>query len=250
MCKIFIIYLLVVKIGDLLILNFGPFPTWYCYCHFLLKSTFSVIVIIVIDVTMSARYFFIFWLKNPGSVLHDFWALFLSMWMVGLSCITQFVFFFSPGRQPLQLYICVKQMFSTQQELPSKVRWFLISLTVISILLNLLISVHIKIYKKHENLTETFLHFAEKTLLGDAFVCLCILGIFSGITFAVATLNKLFPLKETKEFNYNIFWLQQTLVPLGIGLIGVLLIAKKKNMRNIIWKKVFEIFKNINYFQN
>ena len=252
MCKIFIVCLLVVKISDLLILNFGPFPSWYCYCHSFLKSTFSVIVIIVIDVTMTARYCFIFFLKNPGSILHDFWALFLNLWIIGLSCITQFVFFFSSGRQPLQLYVCIGHVSPSDLELPYKVRWFLYSLTVISMLVNLLISVHIKIYKKKTEMLETnsFLHFAEKTLLGDAFVCLCVLAIFSGILFGTITINKLFPYEENNKLSYNIFWLQQILAPLGLGLIGVLLIIKKKNMRNIIWKEVLESIKNINVFQH
>ncbi len=103
-------------------------------------------------------------------------------------------------------------------------------------------------FKKKANASETnaMLHFVDKTLLGDVFVCLCVLAIFSGIVFSMATLNNLFSWKENKNLNYNIFWLQQTLAPLGLGLIGVLLITKKKTMRNILVKELYEIIKDLN----
>ena len=53
-----------------------------------------------------ARYVFIFHLKNPARFQDDFWHLFLNIWIVGFGLVSQFVFVYLPGQQPINFYIC------------------------------------------------------------------------------------------------------------------------------------------------
>ena len=106
-CWIFMTYLLVGKTGDILISLFAPLPPWFCYLQAYLKSLSSISLMLTIDTIMITRYCFIFWLQNPASVNDDFWKLFLCTWTTGLAMVTQFVYFFWPGWQPVHIYICM-----------------------------------------------------------------------------------------------------------------------------------------------
>ena len=56
------------------------------------------------SIPLIVRYVFIFWLKNPACLLDDFWNWFLSVWIVGFSAVTQFVFMLQPGIKQLIFY--------------------------------------------------------------------------------------------------------------------------------------------------
>jgi hypothetical protein len=58
------------------------------------------------DAVTSARFLFIFHLKNPARFHDDFWHLFINTWIVGFGVISQFVFVYLPGVQPISFYIC------------------------------------------------------------------------------------------------------------------------------------------------
>ncbi len=88
-----------------------------------------------------ARYFFIFWLKNPLAVEEDFWSLFVSMWIVLASAINNFVYGFLPGPQPLPYYTCADINPANDLKLPKKQEGFVLMVSVI-----LLLYINLRIY--------------------------------------------------------------------------------------------------------
>ncbi len=47
----------------------------------------------------------VFWENDPASCHDDFWTLFIKIWSVGVSYISQFVFVYIPGKQNINFYI-------------------------------------------------------------------------------------------------------------------------------------------------
>lgn len=56
------------------------------------------------------RYIFIFWLKNPSAFNDDFWFLFVNIWTVGFTFISDFSHLYLPGRQRMEFYICTGKL--------------------------------------------------------------------------------------------------------------------------------------------
>ena len=60
----------------------------------------------------------------------DFWNLFLTCWIIGFTIISQFVYYFSPGLQPVSVYSCM-HYFPTES-LEPKTRLSAIMVSVVS----------------------------------------------------------------------------------------------------------------------
>jgi hypothetical protein len=45
--------------------------------------------------------------KNPTALQDDFWHLFINIWTLGCSVISQFVYIILPGKSPSNYYLCI-----------------------------------------------------------------------------------------------------------------------------------------------
>ena len=54
----------------------------------------------------TVKYFYIFVLRNPSGIDEDFWCFFFNIWALLISCVTQFIYQFMPGRHDIKFYIC------------------------------------------------------------------------------------------------------------------------------------------------
>jgi hypothetical protein len=72
---------------------FGPKPVLFCFFQSVIKNAFKWQMLLLLDASILARYVFILWLKNPSAVNDDFWSVFINMWIVGVSLITNGVLF-------------------------------------------------------------------------------------------------------------------------------------------------------------
>ena len=52
------------------------------------------------------KYLSVFVLKNPAGISSEFWSIFLNIFAISISVITQTVFAILPGRNPISFYIC------------------------------------------------------------------------------------------------------------------------------------------------
>jgi hypothetical protein len=56
------------------------------------------------------RYLYVFYLKNPHEFKDDFWHLFINLWVISVSFVSQFTFVQLPGKQPMNYYLCIGQV--------------------------------------------------------------------------------------------------------------------------------------------
>ena len=96
--------------------------------------------LMVTAITVS-RYLFIFWLKNPGAVMDDFWASFVTAWTIFFCSAYNFVYFYLPGSQPLTYYLCSNTDPQADQNLPRQPVMIFESFSIL-----IIIFIHIRIF--------------------------------------------------------------------------------------------------------
>ena len=243
--KIFIFYFLVIRVCETLLSIFGPFPEWFCFIHALHKAACPTAILLTIDAIMLTRYFLIFQLKNPGRVDDDFWCTFLSIWITGVSFAFHFVWFYLPGMQPTHFYICKGELTSSEQTLPNKSPIVMGLLALSSVLLNAVIFGQIEVYKRKMNKNEnTTSQSFDQSLLKDLLLCCFVLGFITTVILSFFGVNKYFQSNNNHNLNYNIFWIQHIINPLGFTLIGVAVVVKRKAIRTLIFNEIKIIFNN------
>jgi hypothetical protein len=98
--------LILVQIPEIFCYTTGPLPQWFCFMHYILKNTVTLLQIIYFDITTIVQYLFIFHLKNPSMFQDEFWNLFINIKVVSFSFLPQAIFAYMPGCQPLIYYFC------------------------------------------------------------------------------------------------------------------------------------------------
>ncbi len=71
-------------------------------------------MVMTCDAITVVRCLFLFVLKNTDRFKDDFWNRFVNIWISAFCCLSQSVFLYLPGRQPLILYICLGKVASNR----------------------------------------------------------------------------------------------------------------------------------------
>ena len=157
-CSIIIVYILFVMTGDVLIVIYdGPFPEWYCNVQVFVKYVTFISLVVDIDFLLTVKFVYIFILKNPSIVHDDFWNIFIQIWTIMFSILSQFVYFFFPGQKSLNFFICIRNFSTMDNEVQRKTPLPVVLMLGFSIMFCLLINAKILHYKKKGpiNITES-----------------------------------------------------------------------------------------------
>jgi hypothetical protein len=75
-------------------------------------------------------------MKNPTAMQDSFWKIFLNLWILACSSISQIVYVFLPGRKTNNYYICIGEPYSQNDSLndsePVKVNYSVIAIVILS----------------------------------------------------------------------------------------------------------------------
>jgi hypothetical protein len=85
---------------------FSPFTVYFCYFQEFIRGVMAFQLIQLFTFIFTSKYFYIFIFKNPAGIKEDFWCFFLNIWSLLISCITQFIYEFMPGRNHINFYFC------------------------------------------------------------------------------------------------------------------------------------------------
>ncbi len=85
--------------------------------------------LMLLDAMIIVRYSFIFHLKNPTSAQDDFWNFFINLLVTMAGLLTQSVYAFQPGKNPIHYYICVGAI--PKSELSNEVKMNYSSVTIV-----------------------------------------------------------------------------------------------------------------------
>ncbi len=100
---------------------FGPFNSaTICSLDFLLRNVILLQVNLIQDAVIIVSYICIFCCKNPTALQDDFWRLFINLWALGFSIISQLTYVISPGKNPVNYYLCLGEYPVKLQERSTK----------------------------------------------------------------------------------------------------------------------------------
>lgn len=72
---------------DTIIYLLAPLPKSLCLMFGFARMMFASNILMLFNMIMISKYIFIFWMKNPGSVMDDFWTVFIQLWTISFNAI-------------------------------------------------------------------------------------------------------------------------------------------------------------------
>ena len=212
-------------------------------------SLFSQFLLLQTTIGLS-QYMCIFWLKDPASFHDDFWTLFIKIWIVGFSYISQFVFVYQPGKQNINFYLFSGTNPSSDDLKPITFNMAIIVIKLTTIIIHVFVKIRIFVYKKTKKVITTeqsftkqsknfFLKTFEKQYLSDFTVFTCFL-IGSGIIIIlIYKISKLEPYELNVYPNYlMIYWMNLVHVPLFSILLCLLFYYINDTMRKTMTREM------------
>ena len=242
----------IVQMLDMIRYSFGPLPSFVCSMELHLKYAIFTQQMFFMNGIILARYIFIFWLKNPAAFNDDFWSLFLNIWIVGYSFLTQIVSSQMPGRRSVYFYICSGKNPSFDQHIPHKISLQQQLQSFSTILIHFVILLKIRFYKRKlmplensaglPNKLITFKN-VEKDSLSDLTTSICIVIVASVAIVLTVKVNQI-PIKDFNCYpNYFYEYFFRMVWPNLFGLTFVLFyFYRNAKLRSTIQLEIRNLF--------
>ena len=261
-CWSILVWLTIVQMLDVARYFFHTFPDFVCRFHLVLKNAVLIQIVLFYDALVLVRYLSIFWLKSPLTFQNEFWFLIVNIWVVSFSLLSQAVFVFLPGRQPLNYYLCKGPLeeHSNIYETKSKVNWQLVAILSFSLVLHIAANMRIKLFKmKHSRQARqcqlstitkykaSAVEVIEQVVISDciANVCILIAIVASGaFTIYVDVTDP-----EKSEANIFLLYFYHFVAPfLFTGTISLLYYTRNRPLRIGIFREIENRFFSQNNF--
>jgi hypothetical protein len=249
-CWCSITWIVFAQIPDLSRYLFGPFPQLICFWHFTLKNMIYVQIALLYDCIIICRFIFIFGLRNPATFYDELWSFFLNIWIFILCLVTQFVFLFLPGHQPVIYHMCLGTGPSHEMKYSRKFNFVLIGVQTASIVLHIALKLYIFVFNRKEtNTTGGLIKIRLKMHLKNFSMFSFVRNFLHLIIFAFFALvggkvNNMYSVQANIYPNnlfVHSFFLICPNVVFGMG--SVMYYWKSKKIRNAVWRKITDFTK-------
>ncbi len=219
----------------------GPMNAKYCFVKTIWRSSYVTSALLYFDLIALTRYLFIFHLKNPSSFKEDFWIVFVNAWVRGASIIFNVAWFYQAEHQIINYYLCSGIDPTEDFKKPLK----LYSTTELgSVLINLLVYVRIKYYKKshQENAQAGRSVHLKKLFLTDDFknsIPSLATNLFHLTSLCILVCGSMYLSKvsvsELKDYRNSIFFFYLIGTPLAFAASLSAYFIRNKPLRNASW---------------
>jgi hypothetical protein len=119
-----------------------------CVLDSLIRNVFSLQVFLIQTFVVIIRYSCIMWAKNPTALQDDFWQLFINLWTVSFSLISQYVYYILPGKNPINFYICMGEYPKFLYGFAVKINYSQITIGFLSLLIHIYVEISIQALRK------------------------------------------------------------------------------------------------------
>ena len=117
----FLCWMLIIQPPTIMYFAFGRLNfSELCSFHTYVRNALIMHFLFIQNAIIICRYMFIFYLKNPTAIQDDYWKIFINIWSFMFSGISQFVYYYLPGRNPIHYYICLGRYPNNSQLLAVK----------------------------------------------------------------------------------------------------------------------------------
>ncbi len=223
----------------------GPMPSALCQFHVIFKNVINMKTALLIDGVSVARYLYIFYLKNPSEFKDDFWHLFINIWVNCFCFVTQYIFIFLPGIQPLNYYLCIGTNPKMEGEaLIYKRNLFYNVILLLSVVLYIAVSVKLVFHRVKIDATSASTHKDnfKREIINDVALSAAFFGIASLYVGLFYRLNTIDPAMLNVYPNFIYMYSLHFGFPIITGFIfSLIFYAKNKHLRSTLWEEVIEL---------
>ncbi len=226
---------------------FGPLPKWVCLFQLMLKNVINMQTVLFCDAVSVARYLFIFYIKNPRALQDEFWHTLINIWVVSCGILSQFVFVYLPGQQPLNFFLCSGQNPLSAGKDHSVKKNYVFSITLIlSTILQLSAAAKLATHrlKLDPKTTQAYIDNFRKEnsfdiLMISSFLAIAI--IYGYLVFSIQTME---PVLINVYPNYLFVYGLHFGFPLvGCTTFTLLFYAKNKHLTLTLWEELLDLLK-------
>ena len=116
----------------------GPlYSQFLCGLDSVMRNGLSMHAMLMFDAIIIARCAYLHCLKNPTALQDDYWKMFTNLWITAFWFVTQTVYIITPGKNPINYYMCTGTYPSEFKNQPVKVNLSMLYVTLFSIALHL-----------------------------------------------------------------------------------------------------------------
>lgn len=128
----------------------GPFKCQImCALDSFLRNFFILQVLLIHTSIVLIRYFCIMWSKNPTALQDDFWQLFINLWTILLTSISQFIYYVLPGKEPINYYICMGEYPYRMEGIGVKINYSQVFIFLICLVTHFYVEISIRTLRKN-----------------------------------------------------------------------------------------------------
>ena len=214
----------------------GPFPTFVCAVDVIYKNVFTMQVLFFFDFIILSRYIFIFHLKNPTALQEDFWKIFINIFTISFSIISQIVIFFISVKHPTVYYVCLGYYPKSIIHLKTKINPPIVFHFLFIFALFIFSSIRIKIHKNRQK-EKKFMQSCinnqalENYAINVIHLFLMVMAFSSSVVASGVSIDKL----EVLE-NYIFMYNQHHFLPMFmLGTMLILNYAQNKPLRRFLF---------------
>jgi hypothetical protein len=239
-------YVIVLPI-DIIRYIFGPLPEGVCLFQLLLKNVINVQTVLFCDAVSMARYLFIFYIKNPYKFQDEFWHTLINIWVVSFAIMTQFVFVYLPGHQPLNFFLCSGKNPTVAGKVTTVKKNYVFSLILIlSIFLQVSVAVKLISHrlKLDSKTTYAYIDNFRKENSFDIFMCssfLAIAIIYGYLLFSMQTMEPAL-INVYPNFLF-VYGLHFGFPIIGCATFTLLFYAKNKHLTVTFWGELIDLLR-------
>ena len=225
---------------------YGPLPEVVCLFQLMIKNVINMQTVLLCDGVTAARYLFIFYLKNPFQFQDEFWHTFCNAWVASFALLSQFVFVYSPGHQPLNFFLCVgKNPRTSGTDLIVKKNFCFNIILLLSIILQVSVAIKFVIHRLKIDSVSNYTNIGnfKKENIFDILICATFLVISIIYGYLMLSINSIHPSLINVFPNYFFVYGLHFGFPLFCcSVFSLLFYAKNKHMRSTLWEEIKDIF--------
>lgn len=184
-----------------------------------------------------ARCTYLHCLKNPTALQDDYWKMFTNLWILVFWIVTQTVYIITPGKNPINYYMCIGSYPSEYKNQPVKVNLSMLYVTLFSIGLHLVTAL---VHLKPDNTVEKKSLFSKTTNNIGITSLMCVSLILPAI------INQKEPVDLDQYPNYLLFYaLHQYLSETNMMVVTLSYVFLTHSLRNRFMTELKAFYRKI-----
>jgi hypothetical protein len=239
----------------LLLQMYGPGGSLQCSMEVIFINVLGMQAMLLLDAIVISKYIFVFLLRNPVAIHDGYFLYFINISTFTISFISQCVYVWLPGRNPMIFYICIRQFPIDQITLDTPVKPNLPILTVLafSIFVHIIVGYKLQKVKKtvfpmstnQNQLTQTNA-FADNQLLANFTSNIISIGLLIFGAALSNAFNQMTPQEMNRQPNIIFVFFCILCVPLILSYATILIYySRHKNLQVSIKNEIKDCIQKI-----